>query len=251
MLGGELVFDRRNDARDPTDGWVLTARALRGLGGSIAISEHETEEPTSSPGGPTLEVVPKRRLPTSFTTGLLDLRRYTRLGPDSELGLRFLWAGSLDGNPLPPQFQQALGGEGSLPGYGLLSQDCGARSRLYSRVRGEGDDVTSEPVFAQYGCDRAAILQLEYRGRLGFDVNFEPDEDEEWEWYPAVDLSPSWAFFFDVGKGWSRSDPLLDTAWISDVGIGFFLGNLGLYGAVPLRGENRGVNFFVRLNRRF
>jgi hypothetical protein len=249
MLEGEVVFDARNDESDPSDGWLLRARAVRGLDGALAIPEHL--EVATDP----VTAVPRRPFPTDFTSGLVDLRRYARLGPDSDLGLRIMLAGSVDGDPLPPQFQQALGGEGSLPGYGLFTQDCHARSRLYSVRRGEEDRALDESVFGSYGCDRAALVQFEFRRRLGFGVDFGPDDDEEdwedWEWYPTMDLSPSWAFFFDVGRGWSRSAPELDTSGVSDVGLGFFLGDLRLYFAKPLRGEQRDLNFFVRLHRRF
>ena len=59
------------------------------------------------------------------------------------------------------------------------------------------------------------------------------------------------AVFFDVGRGWSLADPMLDTPWLSDVGVGLFLGDLGLYVARALRGPNRDFNFFIRLDRRF
>jgi hypothetical protein len=248
-LLGEVVFDARNDERDPTDGWLLRARAIRGLSGALSLPAHEE----AGGGAPTWRV-PKQAVSPALTTGLLDLRRYARLGPDSDLSLRILLAGSLDGDPLPPQFQQALGGEGTLPGYGLFSQDCGARTRTFALARAE-DGAEGERVFDSYGCDRTALLQLEYRGRLGFDVNFGPDEDEDqwedWEWYPTMDLSPSWAFFLDVGRGWALGHPEPEGDWVSDVGLGFFLGDLGLYLAMPLNGEQRDMNFFVRLQRRF
>jgi len=251
---GEITWDDRNDPREPTDGWWVRATAIKGVGGDLVIPTHETADPF-----PAQESIEERIVPTDFAAGLLDLRRYARLGPDSDLGLRLFLSGSLDGEPLPPQFQQALGGEGSLPGYALFSLDCGARSRLFNIELGEGEAVRDERVYGYYGCDGAALVQLEYRGNLTFDLSFGPDDEEveeedewdDWAWYPSIDLSPSWAAFFDIGKGWSRSDDTLDTDWVADVGLGFFLGDLGLYVALPLHGEEKDLNFFVRLHRRF
>ncbi|HZD05495.1 MAG TPA: hypothetical protein VE173_11265, partial [Longimicrobiales bacterium] len=191
-----------------------------------------------------------------FTAGSVDLRRYNRVSPDAELNLRVLWGGSLDGDPLPSQFQHALGGEGTLPGYSLFSLNCGSRADLLliNRVAFDDDQDTTRPVFPSYGCDRALLFQLEYRGHLSLNLDLGSDDDEwnpGWDWYPVVDLEPTWVAFFDLGRGWSESDPSLDTRTLSDLGLGFYLGDLGFYWAWPLEGENRNVNFFVRLQRRF
>src|SRR5690606_22508136 len=116
-LAADLVLDDRNDPADPTDGWWVRARALRGLGGSLELPEHAVPGASDAP-------TPARPVDADFTTGTLDARRYARLGPDSDLAFRLFLGGSLDGKPLPPQFQHALGGEGTLPAYPLLSVDC-------------------------------------------------------------------------------------------------------------------------------
>jgi hypothetical protein len=195
---------------------------------------------------------------TDVRSGFLDLRRYARLGPAADLRVRGLIAGSIDGEPLPPQFQHTLGGEGSMPGYGLMSMDCGARANRFSVFRGDADAAVRTPVFASYGCDRIALFQAEYRGDLSFNLDMGPDEwDDEWDWYPAIDFTPRWSVFFDAGRGWSLSEPG-SPGWLgpstetkADVGVGLFLGDLGLYWAWPLQGEDRGVNFFVRIAHRF
>jgi hypothetical protein len=256
-LSGDLVVDRRNDPDDPSDGWYLQARATFGVSGSLAIPAYFEAEPNA----PTL-VAPARTLPTDFQAGFVDLRRYTRLGPDSDLRLRGVLAGSLDDSPLPPQYQHTLGGEGSLPGYALMSVDCGARSRPYSIFQGPTDDPVRTPTFARYGCDRIALFQAEYRGSLSFNMNLgsnrESDADPDWSWYPAIDLSPSWVVFFDAGRGWSLSgdttDPGLvgsDTQTLMDLGAGIYLGDVGVYWAWPLNGNDRRVNFFLRIAHRF
>ncbi len=249
----EVVLDRRNDRDDPSDGWYLQARATVGLDGSLTLPQFSEPEPL-----PPTVVADARALDPEFRTGFLDLRRYARLGPGAALKVRGLVGGSLDGAPLPPQFQHTLGGEGSLAGYRLMSVDCGARARRFSVLRQVGDETARDPVFAGYGCDRIAMFQVEYHGDLSFNVDVGPDEwDEDWDWYPALDFTPRWSVFFDAGRGWNLAE-VGSPAWLgpdshtmADVGFGLFLGDLGLYWAWPLRGEDRRVNFFVRLEHRF
>jgi hypothetical protein len=248
-LSGTLLWDDRNDPDHPSDGWFAEASVIRGVDGSLAIPGLYEERSLSG-------LVPSSLVESNFTTGLVDLRRYNRVSPDAEFVVRAVYGGSLDGKPVPPQYQHAFGGEGTLPGYGLFSLDCGARSRPYyvERVAFDAQDGV-QPVFAHYGCDRAALFQAEYRGHLSFNIDLGSDEsgdwEDEWLWYPSIDMSPSWIVFFDAGRGWSESDPLLDTDTFADVGVGFNLGDLGLYWAYPLEGRNRSVNFFIRLQRRF
>jgi hypothetical protein len=248
-LTGELVYDDRNDPDDPTDGWFGRLRLTRGLEGELATPEIFRESPSE-----VFEPVP---VDATFTAGLLDLRRYNRVTPNADLSFRFLYGGSFDGSPVPSQFQQAIGGEGSLPGYGLFHGDCGARNERFviERVAFDDDADPQQEVFPRYGCDRALLFQLEYRSTFDISLDLGPDEedewDEDWDWYPVVDLTPSWAFFFNAGRGWSEVDSSLDTGTLADVGLGVFLGDIGLYWAYPLEGEDRGVNFFVRLEHRF
>jgi hypothetical protein len=236
-----VTFDGRNDRRDPTDGWLVEGRVTRGLGGSLARPAFMAPE--------TRLEVPEEPVSVRFTSGLLDVRRYARVGPDADLTFRGLFGGALWGGGLPSQYQHALGGEGSVPGYRPFSLDCGARDRRFLVDRG-GD----QEVFLRYGCDRFALFQVEYRGHFSIDLGIDPVDEETWErwdWYPAVDLSPSWAVFFDAGRGWSRTEGFGDTETAADLGVGLFLGQLGLYWAYPLTGDDRKINFFVRLQRRF
>jgi hypothetical protein len=50
-----------------------------------------------------------------------------------------------------------------------------------------------------------------------------------------------------VGNG----HPRIDSPTRADLGVGLFLGGLGLYWSYPLSNRAEGVNFFVRLQRRF
>ncbi|MBI4538592.1 MAG: hypothetical protein HY704_03665 [Gemmatimonadetes bacterium] len=242
-----LELDVRSDRDDPADGWYLNARVERGLGGSLAIPA------ATVPGGGTGPAAPVE-LDERFTHALLDLRRYNRVAPGARLDLRAVVGGALEDRALPPQFQHALGGEGSLPGYRLFEGDCGARNTVVAYGPPGG---VQEPFFPAYGCDRFAVLQVEYRGRLSFDIGFGGDDDdwdEIWDSW-SVDVSPSWVVFFNAGKGWALDGPGgpggTDTSALYDAGVGLLLGNLGVYWAVPLNGDERSPNFFVRLGQRF
>lgn len=253
-IATEAIIDRRNDSEDPTDGWYLATRTRFGVGGGLTLPGYSAPDPE-----PPTQVAEPLDLGHAFRSGFLDLRRHTRMGPRSDLHLRGILAGSLDGDPLPPQMQHALGGEGSLPGYRPFSIDCGARSRPFSVFRGGDEGAERVPAFSSYGCDRIALFQAEYRGDLSFDIDIGPDDewDDEWDWYPVIDLTPRWAVFFDAGRGWSLADEgvdgafLADTRTFMDVGVGLFIGDVGLYWARPLNGDDKGVNFFLRIDHRF
>lgn len=253
-LTGEVILDNRNDQDDPTDGWYLRAQATTGLSGSIVLPEYRQDSPL-----PATLVEPERKIPNDFKTGTVDLRRYARLGPGADLRIRGLLAGSLDGNPLPPQFQRTLGGEGTIPGFPVMNIDCGARTSSFSVFREVDGDSMRMPVYGGYGCDRVALFQAEYRSALSFDFGLGPDNDwdDSWDWYPGIDFTPSWSVFFDAGRGFTLADPASpaflgpDSNTLMDVGFGLHLGELGLYWAWPLNGEKRDVNFFLRIDHRF
>ena len=182
---------------------------------------------------------------TDFTTGLLDLRGYAPFGRHAALAMRVVGGGSLDArSALAPQFQHALGGAGTLPGYPLMSVDCGARSASIPISSGGG---ATTPFFARYGCDRFALLQAEYRG--GMDFHF-GDWDRRG---PNFDAGVDWTLFFDAARGWviGNEPGRSDTATLYDAGAGLVIGGFGIYGAVPLEGDDRGLRFFVRLGPRF
>ncbi|MFC1575146.1 hypothetical protein ACFL5A_00675 [Gemmatimonadota bacterium] len=249
---GSLTIDTRNHEGRPTDGWFIQASGRRGLGGDLILPAHRAafEDPAA--------LLDPVEYETDFLTGFLDIRSYNRVSPGSSLNLRGVLGGTLTDQPLPPQYQHSFGGVGSLPGYPLFFADCGARGteRGYDLV--EGEVVGRVPVFQSYGCDKMAVFQAEFRGNLFVDWSFGWDEDEEdwdrdWNWYPSIEFSPDWATFFNLGQGWTV-DGLGDTATLMDVGVGIYLGDLGVYYAFPLNENENGDrdgNFFIRLSRRF
>ena len=206
-----------------------------------------------------LAVIPSTDYDLEFANVLADVRRYTPVGWGSELDLRVVAGGGTTEHALPPQYQHALGGPGTLPGFETFYADCGARARI--------GGYRSERFFPSYGCDRFAAFQVEYRGGLSIDLGFgDPDDDDRdrrdtdwWDWDRDwdVDLAPSWAVFFDAGQGWAFADPALglpdrDTGVLYDAGVGLLLGDLGFYAVIPLNGDvEQEPRFLVRLGRRF
>jgi len=250
---GSLTIDARNNVSDPTDGWYIQALGRTGLGGNLVRPAHWAGPLEPLNDTPVEEAV----YDTDFVTGFLDIRSYNRINPSASLNLRGVAGGALNDVHLPPQYQHALGGVGSLPGFPLFHVDCGARQE----VRGYSYQIDEVPVLGavvpSYGCDRFALFQAEVRGSLfvdwgiGWDEN-EENRDDQWDWYPDVDLSPDWAAFFNMGRGWNIGDE--DTKTLMDLGLGIFFGDLGIYFAYPLTEDQNGDrdgNFFIRLSRRF
>ena len=251
FLEGTLRVDTRNDQSNPSDGWFIEASVRKGLGGDLFIPSHLV----SAEGPP--EIIDPQEFDTDYLTGFLDVRGYLRINPGSSLNIRGVMGGALNDVPLPPQFQHALGGVGSLPGHRMFTQDCGARemTRVFDHVTDQG--VLRSQVFPSYGCDRFALFQAAFRGNLFMDWGFGWDEEadpweDDWNWYPNIDFNPNWSVFFDAGQAWKVNSS--DTDTLMDVGVGLFFGDLGLYFAYPLNEDENGDrdgNFFIRLSRRF
>lgn len=231
LVSGTAELDFRRGSDFGVRGWLVRGQIRHALGGQL-----ET---------PANDIVAPRTFVNDFTTGTLDVRTYQRVGWDAVLGLRAVGGGSANRQALPPQFQHALGGAGSLPGYANFALDCGARRVLVRR----GDDAGEQAFFPGYGCDRFALGQVEYRG--GFDVHIgDRRRSDDWGWH--VDSSVNWIVFFDAARGWAYDDiGTLDSGTLYDVGAGVILGGLGIYGAVPLSETDRGLRLFVRLGPRF
>jgi hypothetical protein len=248
-VAGSLELDRRDRRDEPRSGWLARIGVERPVGGGLTLPELEL----SGSGATTL---PETPTDLDFTTGFLDVRRYSQVGPTSQLSLRGVAGGTLTDRPLPPQYQHALGGPGTLPGYPLFHGGCGVRS-----VAGTRDGQIFLP---GYGCDRFVLGQVEYRGNLSLDVGFGEPRDghrhDSWHaWWRDldVDLEPNWVVFANAGRGWSYAErggalPAGDTGAMVDAGIGFLLGRLGVYAAVPLSGDlDQSPRFFVRWGARF
>ncbi|MGQ0813753.1 MAG: BamA/TamA family outer membrane protein [Gemmatimonadota bacterium] len=218
-LGLHTKYDTRNENRDPSSGWLVRGDAELGLSlrsGTAATFDQD------------------------YRYGLLDIRRYARLSPSSRISLRAVAAGSINGNALPSFHQQALGGEGSLPGYELYDFDCGAHSA-----------IAVQQYSPYYGCDRLLFFQVEYQSnfrwlsRMGRNVGRD---------FGLLD-NIKWLLFFDTGRTWTEQASVGNRAtglndFVADAGFGLRFGTIGAYWAVPLSARGQGVNFFMRLGPR-
>ena len=234
-VSARFLYDTRNDDTDPAAGWHITVEAEQGSGGNLRIPA-ATALATDSIVGP-FDVRER------FTTTSFDIRRYIRLGPGTKVALRGLAAGSIDGSSLPPQRQHTIGGEGGLPGYGLHRFDCSARR---TQVEHGG-----EIFFPWYGCDRVALGQIE----LQADFRLLSRQTDAIGNALGVQSQARWVAFFDIGRAWNEADALSGRGggrrdFAADIGLGLRIGGLGFYWAYPLAGNDRGINFFVRLGRR-
>ncbi|MEX0893587.1 MAG: polymer-forming cytoskeletal protein [Gemmatimonadota bacterium] len=227
-------------------GWYAAATLEHVLDGQLTVP------PLAPLPGTPGEIQLGPAFDAGYTTALLDLRRYQYAGRGGILGLRVVAGGGLEKAPLPPQFQHALGGAGSLPGYSFFSADCGARALVGTRGDGPGE-ARFHPA---YGCDRFGLVQAEYRG--GFDLHFGGRDHREgrargWR-HHDFDVDVDWTVFFDAGRGYAYAADgrtAGDTGTLYDVGAGIVLGDVGIYGAAPLTGTDRDLRFFVRLGPRF
>jgi hypothetical protein len=231
-----LTYDTRTDPDRPRSGWLATGEYEFGSG------DHEDF------GTETLS--PRSTLTGTVRYGrvMLDLRRYTRLSPSSQLNARLLVGGWAHGDPLPLQRRLSVSGPGANSGFRFrdASQSqtlqCSAPTRL----------VPGTPAL----CDRLLLLSADYR------------HDIRW----LVDLfggsrmirtdrsgSAGWMLFSDVGRGWLTNprDLLSQTSeglqgLQPTIGAGLELGQGGVYIAKAF-GSMAPANaqLFVRLVQRF
>jgi hypothetical protein len=242
-LEGGLDLDLRDHRSEPRSGWLVRLSVERPMAGDLTRPEL-----VLSGAGP--GVLEPAEVDLDFTTGFLDLRRYSPIGDHAQLNLRGVVGGSLAERLVPAQYQHALGGPGTLPGFALFHGDCGARALAGH----QGDAV----YFSGYGCDRFALGQAEYRGALSLDFGFfERSGESRHDWWD-VDLraDPTWVVFANIGRGWAYGEPdsseVTGTGTLADVGMGVQLGRLGVFGAVPVtNGVDQSPRFFVRWGPRF
>ncbi|MGH7505630.1 MAG: BamA/TamA family outer membrane protein, partial [Longimicrobiales bacterium] len=234
-LSASYAWDTRNDEADPSAGWLIRASIEQGLGGTLV---QPPSTPTDDDQLPTPLAVEARE---RFTLAEVDIRKYARLSPFARVALRVLATGSADGTTLPPQRQRTLGGEGSLPGFPIFAFDCGAREHQVLR----GDDE----FFPFYGCDRAALAQLEYQASFPFGRRIGR----------SLGLGTNlgavrWVAFIDAGRAWTEADARAGRGnedFAADAGLGIRIGQIGAYWAFPLTDGAGGANFSNRIGRRF
>jgi hypothetical protein len=256
VASATFSVDTRNDEENPWSGWYINANWERGVGTlQSPVTSISNGQPVASQTNPT---------PTAYSRGFVDLRRYNRVSPDAQLNLRVLFAGWLGGDPLPIERRLSVDGPGVMPGYGFRGVSstpdlgtCNSASLSYP----------GSPAL----CDRIALLQVEYRGDLHFDVH--PD----WESHDDAidgqrDASPrsrahhfhrdgTWVVFADAGRGWlvgTGSDTLTYakdqippfSTFRTDLGAGVDFGGVGFYLAKAMAADEP-LRWFIRLRHRF
>lgn len=235
------TIDTRNDPDDPRDGWMATAEIERGHGSVTSFGARSRPRPV--PG----DNVREESAHPTYARGLVELRRYSRLSPQTQLNARVVTGGWLGGDPLPLQRQLSVGGFGTLPGYDFNDGTVGRdKLRCTGAVVQPGRPAE---------CDRIALAQLEYRADLGLErlhrvVPY---------WYGRGAI----VAFVDAGRGWrvrddvfdavdfgTRTFPALNT-FMTDVGAGLDFSVVGIYVAKAVSVANEPPNVFIRIRHRF
>ena len=233
------TLDTRNNPDDPWDGWTVFAELERGHGEVDDFGARSRTPP--APGARVESATPR------YTRGLLDLRRYSRLSPQTQLNVRAIAGGWLAGDPLPLQRQLSVGGFGTLPGYDFNDGTPGR-----DKLRCTGPTVRpGRPA----ECDRIAVAQLEYRVDLGL----ERLRRVASYWYGRGAV----VAFVDAGRGWrvrdevtdavdfgTRTLPALNT-FLTDVGAGLDFSVVGVYVAKAVSTSSEPPNVFIRIRHRF
>jgi hypothetical protein len=249
-LSLRVALDTRDDEASATRGVLASLALERALDQDLAMPQVDFAGALS--GGDTFE---------DFTLARVDLRTFQPVTEWSTLGLRVFGAGSIEESVLPPQYQRALGGIGSLPGFALFEGACGSRDLGVAVVTTDtagAPVVSDQTMHAAYGCDRVLLGQLEYRGTFG-----RPSEEERTDgvhrhgrWRFKGEMTPpQWAFFVDAARGWAFADlgfaRRSDTETMVDAGMGVMYGGAGVYAAVPVTGDDHELRVIVRLQHRF
>jgi hypothetical protein len=240
---GALAVDTRNDADDPTSGWLVRA----------ALEHSRSKDVAPQTGVPSTV---RGTIPTdgsyAFNRLFLDVRRYARVSASGRVNARLVAGGWLGSDPLPLQRRLSLGGADPMPGYRFRHSACNR-------------DLTA-PGFAATGlaaCDRVLLLQAEYRGHLKLNWSYNPGRDDGPEGDRGPSLlrleGPDLVVFGDAGQAWlvgngpgrlpSDRLPTLGS-WLGELGLGADWGGFGLYVAKAVT-TGEPLRFTVRLDHRF
>ena len=234
-----LRVDTRNDETHPWAGWYLSADLERGAGtitGTAWTSNRET-----------------RLGDTEWTRGFLDVRRYNRLAPNTQLNVRLVLGGWLGGDALPANRRLSLGGPGTLEGYDFRRD---ALTQMTCTVDPVMLGAPAPGLPAE--CERIALAQVEYRNDFSIDT--------DWFSRPGTRLrmrrAGQWVLSANSGRGWlvgprvgerqyGASDFPDFSTFRTDIGAGIDFGILGFYVAKSVSDGDEKPNFVVRLGRRF
>lgn len=252
------TYDTRNNPVNPRSGWYLRGH-LEHASGSISTNGQLTENVR------TAAVTVPLNEPLSYSRLFLDLRRYNRLGPGSQINFRLVAGGWVDGDPLPVQKRLSVSGLDALPGFGF---------RQFKGGTDVGTCATgSDSVYRSLGrpaqCERIVLMQAEWKG--DFRINLFGDDDygdSRWR-FNGLHADGALVVFVNSGRGWlihsasglseehksalhygSTRLPSVST-WRTDIGGGFDFGDFGVYLAQAVSESGLSPRVYVRLSRRF
>jgi hypothetical protein len=243
LATAQVRYDTRNDRDNPWTGWLVTGEIEHGFSNHVVLGPASTLVRPPSPDGQPVGV--------AYTRGVLDLRRYNRLSPESQLNLRLFAGGWLGGDPLPLERRFSLGGPGSLPGYDFRQSLAGERDVM---TCGAGENIAGAP--AQ--CDRVLLAQVEYRGDLHLHLFGGGSGGWSWTFYHPL----QWVLFTDAGRGWLLHAPTAEggiqdasafplSSYKADFGVGLDAEVLGIFVAKSVTDWKNPLNVVVRLRHRF
>ncbi len=243
-LGATAQLDTRNEAEDPTSGWLVR--------GTLEYSRSKDVVPNSG-----VPVTLRDPIPTDgsyqFNRFFFDIRRYARVSPAGRVNLRLVGGGWMGGDALPLQRRLSLGGPDPMPGHPFRASSC---NRDFTSAEFAGTRVAA--------CDRVLAFQAEYRGHVKLNWSYNPwggrDEKSQTDesspfWLQGLDL----VVFTDAGQAWLVGNgpgrvpgtkiPTF-ASWLVDVGLGVDWGGFGVYIAKAVTTGER-LRFTARLDHRF
>jgi len=253
------TFDTRTDSRNPRSGWYLRGEYEQGSSGALTLA------PLTVGAGQVSNIL-RNVLPPQqvrYHRAFFDLRRYSRIGPNTQLNLRAVFGGWVNGDPLPVQRRLSVSGIDALPGFDfrrtLGSADVGTCAT--------GDATTYTVLGRPAQCERMALLQVEWKGDFRINLFGDDDSDRRWR-FGRGGADGTWVLFANSGRGWLVNrgtgapafvDPLIFgrtrmpelRTWRTDIGGGFDFGDIGVYVAQAVSQRGLSPNVYVRLGHRF
>lgn len=238
-------LDTRNDTSRPRSGWFLDAEYERGNGNLTSVAPTTLGTRTTVPGDIT------------YARALIDLRRYNRLAPNTQLNVRLMAGGVLSGDQLPIQRRFSVSGADALPGYDFRSKT----GTIDGGTCASGPDSAFTKLGRPAQCDRFMLVQAEWKNDFRFSL-FRDRDGDGWRLFNRrLRADGTWVVFMDSGRGWLIGEgdglhygkaalPGLRT-WRTDVGAGLDFGSFGVYIAQSVSDTDLKPNVFVRLGRRF